>query len=78
MPRIKKIPGPYRFFFMSFDCNEPPHVHVEQEDATCKFWLEPIAPARSNGFSARELGMIRRTIATHHAAIMEAWHEHCG
>jgi len=31
MPRIKRIPGPYRFFFTSFDCNEPPHIHVEQE-----------------------------------------------
>ncbi|MBI2116457.1 MAG: DUF4160 domain-containing protein [candidate division NC10 bacterium] len=23
-----------------FDCNEPPHVHVERGDRTCKFWLE--------------------------------------
>jgi hypothetical protein len=22
---------------MSFDCNEPPHVHVERDDDTCKF-----------------------------------------
>jgi hypothetical protein len=42
MPRISDIPGPYRFFFTSFDCNEPPHVHVEREDMTCKFWLEPL------------------------------------
>jgi len=32
MPRISGIPGPYRFFFTSFDCNEPPHVPVERED----------------------------------------------
>jgi hypothetical protein len=31
MPRIKGIPGSYRFFFTSFDCNEPAHVHVEHE-----------------------------------------------
>jgi hypothetical protein len=37
MPRIRGIPGPYRVFFTSFDCNEPPHVHVEREDKTCKF-----------------------------------------
>ena len=44
MPRIKGIAGPYRFFFTSFDCNEPPHVHVERESSTCKFWLD--APSR--------------------------------
>ena len=52
MPRIKGMPGPYRFFFTSFDCNEPPHVHVERENATCKFWLEPVGLARSHGFGA--------------------------
>ncbi len=78
MPRIKGIPGPYRFFFTSFDCNEPPHVHVEREDATCKFWLEPAGFARGHGFDARELSKIRRIITAHRAAILEAWHEHCG
>lgn len=31
MPTIKGIPGPHRFFFYSFDCNEPPHVHIRRE-----------------------------------------------
>lgn len=53
MPRIKGIPGPYRFFFTSFDCNEPAHVHVERENATCKVWLDPVGLARSHGFGAR-------------------------
>jgi len=78
MPRIKGMPGGYRFFFTSFDCNEPPHVHVERENATCKFWLAPIRLARSHGFGARDLNTIRRMIAAHRAAILEAWHEHCG
>ena len=78
MPRIKGIPGPYRFFFTSFDCNEPPHVHVEHQDATCKFWLESIGLARTHGFGARELNTIRRIIVTYRAAILEAGHEHCG
>ena len=55
MPRVKGIPGPYRVFLTSFDCNEPAHVHVERDDSTCKFWLEPIELVRSHGFSAREL-----------------------
>ena len=78
MPRIKGIPGPYRFFFTSFDCNEPPHVHAEREDETCMFWLEPLELARSHGFNARELNVIRRLIQTYRTTIMEAWHEHCG
>jgi hypothetical protein len=78
MPRISGIPGPHRFFFTSFDCNEPPHVHVERGDWTCKFWLEPLGPARNHGFSARELNVIRRVIRTHRTAILEAWYEHCG
>ena len=78
MPRIKGIPGPYRFFFTSFDRNEPAHVHVERENSTCKFWLEPIELARSHGFSARELNAVRRLITTHRTAILEAWHDHCG
>ena len=78
MPRIRGIPGPYRFFFTSFDCSEPPHVHVEREDKTCKFWLEPLELGHSHGLSARELNLIRRLIGTHLAAILEAWYEHCG
>ena len=78
MPRIKGIPGPYRFFFTSVDCNEPPHVHVERENRACKFWLEPLELARSHGFSARELNVIRRIIVGHLAAIVEVWHEHSG
>jgi len=78
MPRIKRIPGPYRFFFTSFDCNEPPHVHVEREEKTCKFWLEPLGLARNHGFNARELNIIRRIIQTHLIIIVETWDEHCG
>ena len=30
MPTVLRI-GPYRFFFVSLDFNEPPHVHVKRE-----------------------------------------------
>ena len=49
MPRVKGISGPYRFFFTSFDCTEPPHIHVEREESTCKFWLEPLELAPKSG-----------------------------
>ena len=47
MPSIRGIPGPYRFFFYSFDCAEPMHVHVERDEATCKFWLQPLTRPRT-------------------------------
>jgi hypothetical protein len=78
MPTIKGIPGPYRFFFYSFDCDEPVHVHVRHERATCKFWLDPVAVAAASGFSPRELGRIRGIIFEHRLLIQEAWREHCG
>ena len=60
MPSIPDIPGPYRFFFYSFDCGEPMHVHVERDRDSCKFWLEPLALAANRGFSAKELNQVRR------------------
>ena len=78
MPTIKQISNGLRFFFFSFDCNEPMHVHVSRENMTCKFWIEPVALAKNHGFSAKELNKIRKIIQSNIDIIREAWHEHCG
>ena len=78
MPRIPGISGPYRFFFYSFDCNEPMHVHVRRDRQHAKFWLAPVQLAWNYGFSPRELNEIRRLVVAHETAIIEAWDEHCG
>ena len=78
MPRVKDIPGPYRVFFYSFDCNEPKHVHVQRERMVCKFWLGPVDLASNQGFPAQELMVIRRLILANLEKIREAWNEHCG
>jgi hypothetical protein len=78
VPTVKNIPGPYRFFFYSFDCNEPEHVHVQKESMVCKFWLEPVVLTKNYGFSPRELNIIRKMIQHNRTKIMEAWNEHCG
>lgn len=70
MPRVRDIPGPYHFYFYSFDCAEPKHVHVRRERRVCKFWLEPVALARNHGFASRELDVIRSYI--------EEYLAHCG
>lgn len=77
MPTVKGIPGPYRFFFYSFDCNEPKHVHTQRERLVCKFWLDPISLSRNEGYAPRELNRIRQLIEAHYTQITEAWDEHC-
>ncbi len=77
MPSVPDISGPYRFYFYSFDCNEPKHVHVERDRSNCKFWLEPLVLAWNHGFAPHELNQIRGSIKTHKRRISDAWDEHC-
>ena len=77
MPTIREISNGFRFFFFSFDCREPMHVHVRREKKVCKFWIAPIALAKNNGFSTKELNKIRKTIQSNLLTIQQAWHEHC-
>jgi hypothetical protein len=78
MPTVHGIPGPYRFFFYSFDCNEPEHVHVQRERMTSKFWLIPVSLASNAGFPRHELNRIKRLIEDNIDRLLEAWDEHCG
>jgi hypothetical protein len=78
VPSIPGIEGPDRLFFYSFDCCEPMHVHVERDDSTRKFWLEPVALAGNFGFAPGELNRIRKLIQAHHSEIQDAWRQHCG
>jgi hypothetical protein len=70
--------GPYRFYFFSHEPNEPPHVHIDRERFSVKFWLEPVALARNLGFAARELRDIEALVTDHQAELMEAWHDFFG
>jgi hypothetical protein len=77
MPTILRI-GPYRFFFYSLENGEPPHIHVECDDRTAKFWIGPVELARSNGFRSRELTRLRALVIEHRLKFEEAWHAHFG
>jgi hypothetical protein len=78
MPTIPDIPGPYRFFFYSFDCNEPEHIHVRRDRNVCKFWLDLVTLSSNNGFSAKELSRIRKVIVANLDHMLTTWEEHCG
>ena len=77
MPTILRS-GPYRVYFYSHEPNEPPHVHVDRDDRSAKFWLEPIALARNLGFSARELTRIEALVEDHRQELIEAWNGYFG
>src|SRR2546430_8746289 len=33
--------GPYRFYFYSHEPSEPAHIHIDRDDLSAKFWLDP-------------------------------------
>ena len=77
MPTVLRS-GPYRFYFYSHEANEPPHVHVDRDDLSAKFWLQPVGLARNFGFSAKELRRLQKLVIGNQAEFLEAWHGHLG
>jgi hypothetical protein len=77
MPTVLQV-GPYRVFFYSADANEAPHVHVERDDNTAKFWLEPLRLQRSRGFKPVELNRIERILEKKLEELLESWDEFFG
>jgi hypothetical protein len=75
MPTVLRN-GPYRIYFVSHDLNEPPHVHVDRDDQSAKFWLAPVALARNLGFNPVELRRVQRLIAEHELQFLEIWNEY--
>ena len=77
MPTVLRS-GPYRVYFYSHEPNEPPHVHVDRDGRSAKFWLEPVALARNLGFSARELSRIQEIVDGHREELHEEWDAYFG
>jgi hypothetical protein len=70
--------GPYRVYFFSNDLREPPHVHIDREGLSAKFWLQPVRLARNSGFGPRELRRIQALLFEHQTTLLEAWHGYFG
>jgi hypothetical protein len=77
MPTVLRD-GPYRVYFYSHDLEEPPHVHVDRDDDSAKFWLQPISLARNLGFKPKELRVIERLLVENQESLLSAWREHMG
>lgn len=77
MPTILRI-EPLRVYFYSNELGEPPHVHVDRDRQSARFWLDTLDGARNLGFGPVDLGRIKRILKTHQDQLREAWHEHFG
>ncbi len=77
MPTVLRI-GPYRFYFYSHEPNEPPHVHIDRDNSSAKFWLSTVSLANNIGFSAKELRKLQLIIEENQTQLMEAWHGYFG
>ncbi|MBT3258801.1 MAG: DUF4160 domain-containing protein [Deltaproteobacteria bacterium] len=70
--------GPYRFYFVSHDLNEPAHMHIDRDAFSAKFWLTPVALAYNLGFPAKELRKLEALTSLHREKLLEAWNDYFG
>ena len=68
--------GPYSFYVVSWDRNEPPHVHVRRDNGSAKFWLNPVELANSRNFDRAELRRILRIVERNRDTFLEDWNEY--
>lgn len=79
MPTVLKI-GSIIFFFTSYDCYEPIHIHVVDGRKECKYWLREeglVVLADNSGFSKIELLKLRKIVLENFELIKKTWYEHC-
>jgi Domain of unknown function (DUF4160) len=77
MPTILRL-GSYRFYFYSHEPNEPPHIHIDRDAWSAKFWLEPVNLANNIGFNAKELRKLQSIVQEHQKNLLEAWYGYFG
>ena len=77
MPSVLRVAA-YRFFFVSLDRSEPPHIHVQREKKVAKFWLDPVVLERAGGFSRVEINRIMKLVQEHRERLLEKWYEFFG
>jgi len=68
--------GPCRACFYRHEPNEPPHIHIDRDEKSARFWRRPVPVAQNSGFSTAELRRGQSIREEHQQAILEAWDEH--
>ena len=77
MPTVLRI-GAYRFYFYSHEPNEPPHIHIDRDNLSAKFWLKPVVLAKNIGFRGKELRKLESLVRENQNKLVEAWNEYFG
>ncbi len=77
MPNVLRS-GPYRFYSYSHEPNEPPHVHVDRDNLSAKFWLQPVSLAQNLGFRPKELRQVQELVEQNQEQFVEAWNDYFG
>ena len=75
MPTVLRI-GNFRFYFYSNEAGEPPHIHIQSDNKTAKFWLEPAALSKSTRFTPKELKKLQKLVEDNRVLLLEAWYEY--
>jgi hypothetical protein len=75
VPTVLRI-GAYRFYFYSHEPNEPPHIYIDRDDSTAKFWLKQVSLANNVGFSAKELRKLQSVVEENQEKLLGAWYEY--
>jgi len=74
MPTVLRKNG-FRFFFFSNEDNEPPHIHVQYQSGTAKFWLKPIRLASNDGLKQKDIKRAFDLIKENQKLLKEKWDE---
>ena len=74
MPKILKYRS-YRFYFYSHENNEPPHIHIDKDNKSAKFWLNPINLAVNYGFNQKEINEIEKILKSSQKLMLDKWRE---
>jgi len=69
-----------RFYFVSYDCIEPAHIHVgDDTKKICKFWLKnnQVILADNSGFTKKELSKLEKVVEENYLLIITTFNEFC-
>ena len=69
-----------RFYFVSYDCIEPVHIHVSDDTKKiCKFWLKnnQAVLADNSGFTKKELSKLEKVVEENYLLIITTFNEFC-
>ncbi len=75
MPTVLII-GPYRFYFYSHEPNEPPHIHVDKDRSSAKFWLRKVGLANNIGYNSKEINVLHKLVIKNQKLFLDEWNEY--